>query len=857
MAGIPLSDFLVEALKFTPNPDLALTNLERWANSASSPPTQLQMLAQHRLLGRYMLVILGASQPISNTLIQNPELAGLAFDSALLHDRPEVARVVAEGRTLLASASSPSHALDRLRYLKQRWTLPTVLNDISGDWSPAAVWDALSQVADALIHLTADCVAKSSELVENPLLLVAFGKLGGRELNYSSDVDLAFVAPDGLGANQTKLASKYAESVIRALSEPMGRGFLYRVDLRLRPYGAAGELVPSAKSVENYYKLYAEPWEKQALIRSRPVCGPAELANRWQSLVAERAYPKAVSEASLESLSQMRSRVEERTLPDDFKRGAGGIRDVEFLVQFLQLSHGHYIPELQGSTTLEAIAALEEAGFFDHSVATSLAEAYTFLRQLEHRCQLVGDQQVHTLPRTQTELEGLALLLGEDGWRAASDKLKFHRRTIDTLYQAVVQPKVSEDTSRRRVLDKLGWLAPAALHWFDPIPGGGGFYDALDANEGSSNRVHLILEQAPAIVGAFRQSISLTEVLMSGEIEEDSGAEQRIASLPTDLPLPELATAFSVAYHRLVARWVLEPGTQIHKGLTFLTDAFLSHCARRHYASFDLIALGSYGRGEMGLGSDADVLLIVDSQDRHAEAEEQAQGFLAMIQGVKRLGAPIHLDMRLRPEGRQGLLVRTYDGFRAYELDRMEMWERFALCGSRLVFGSPDARDLAIHTAYAQPLTPERLRELLAMKRRIETERIQPQHLRRNVKLGVGGLGDIEWFVNLHQMRYPTATKPEANADLASGIRALGRARLINALESETLRSALTHLLTVRFRLGLQGFAGDLIPENPDKLRRLASAMGDAGANEFLRRHEAIIDSVRSIFNDGMERLRA
>lgn len=143
------------------------------------------------------------------------------------------------------------------------------------------------------------------------------------------------------------------------------------------------------------------------------------------------------------------------------------------------------------------------------------------------------------------------------------------------------------------------------------------------------------------------------------------------------------------------------------------------------------------------------------------------------------------------------------------------------------------------------------------MKKRIETERVAPQHMRREVKLGLGGLADIEWFVHLHEMRYPTATKAGENLHFEDRIRALGRARLINAVEVEELLVAREHLLTLRLRLGLQGLKKDLLPENPDKLDRLAAAGGFKDGNELLAHHEHVIQTVRAIYQDGLERLKA
>lgn len=861
-SGSSVDRLFAQGFGLSPNPDLSLTNLERWLRAVSNPAPYLDQLEHSPMLARLLMVVLGASQPLTDALIQNPELGSILLDPAELGRRLTESQVYEDGLALLASATSPSHSLDRLRYLKQRWTLPIVLNDLAGNWPEPAVWDSLSQLARALVRLAIRVAWTQSPLSQSlgpdcPFMVVSFGKLGGSELNYSSDIDLVYVAPDGLPEELSREAQRFFEAFGRAMSEPMGRGFLYRVDLRLRPYGASGPILQSMRAVQNYYRLYAEPWEIQALLRSKPVYGPPELQREWESLRESRCFGARLSEASLDSLAQMKTRIEERADTADLKRGSGGIRDVEFLTQILQLAHGSTCPAVRSLATLDALRALEEENLLDHSVASALAEGYVFLRQLEHRCQLVADQQTHAIPESSEARATLANLMGAESWRSLARDLDLHRRTIGTLYQSIVHPALAADTHRSRVGERLGPFAPGAFQWFDALPDSEGFYEALDSNEGSLARVHRVLEAAPALVGAFRRSVTITELLLSGEIEEDFDPRGRIEGLHVDTPLPTLSSVVADAHARLAAMWLLDPTFDLSDRLCELMDAVLIHCVRRLYAEIDVLALGSYGRMDVGLSSDADVVLLVADPGGHAEAEQQAQGLLSIMHTLKRHGCPVEIDLRLRPEGRQGLLVRTYDGVRAYELERMEMWERFALGSSRLVRGSTKAREVLLRAAYAMPLTPERLKELTTMKKRIEAERVQPQHRRRNVKLGHGGLGDIEWFVHLHEMRYPTATQVGENPKLEDGIRALGRARLINAVETEQLLAALHHMQTVRFRLALLGFKDDLVPENPDKLDRLAHAWGDKDGNAFLERHEHMIDTVRAIYVEGMERLRA
>jgi [glutamine synthetase] adenylyltransferase / [glutamine synthetase]-adenylyl-L-tyrosine phosphorylase len=861
------------------SPDQALLNLERWLSATSSPGLQLQQILDDPELGRLLILLLGASQPLADSLIQNPELASLVFDRSELAAVPSRASVIEQGRALLRGSTSYSHSLDRLRFLRQRWMLPIVVNDLARSWDEQTVWRALSEVAEALVALALEVVWEDQKLTrafdgDCPIMVIGFGKLGGGELNYSSDIDLVYVFRDG---GEEMRLSRVCEALNRALTERMGRGPLYRVDLRLRPFGGTGPIVCSMRSIESYYDLYAEPWEVQALLRSKPVAGPPELVERWEAIRAKHCFRAKLPAEAIESSLEMRARTEHSASADDIKRGAGGIRDVEFIVQILQLVHGYGKPSLQVRPTLEALNALEAEGILDHAVCQSLSNGYTFLRQLEHRIQFVDDQQAHTLPASDVARGRLAKLIGLNDWRDLAQLLGLHRRTIGSLYQSTLHPQAESSQDRLAVATALGIFSHSALQWFDVLPQSDAFYSSLVQNRDSLDRVRTIVQSAPRLVPLFKESVPLTELLLSGEIEEEFDATSLIEALPVDATPKIVAEVYSRAWTHLCAKWVLGSpltrprvarapsppegrgiaGISLLREISHLADALIRHCAKRLYSEFDIIALGSLGLEDMTLDSDADVVLFVSSGGVHLDAETHAQFLLSLISQIKRLGAPIELDLRLRPEGGQGLLVRTYEGFSQYELEAMEMWERFALGQSRLLLGSEDALQLVLKAAYAQPLTPERLKELLAMKHRIETERVQPQHMRREVKLGLGGLADIEWFVHLHEMRYPTATKAGENLHMEDRIRALGRAQLINAVETDQLLMAREHLLTLRLRLSLQGLKKDLLPENPDKLQRLALASGFEEGNAFLAHHEQVIDTVRAIYKEGLERLKA
>ncbi|RYG36619.1 hypothetical protein EON81_09230, partial [bacterium] len=442
MPGGPSGRFFVDCLEKNPDPDRAVMNLERWLGAVGSPALHLSTLEASPMLAKYFFLVLGASQPLADALIQNPELASLLLDPAELNRVPTRAGIEAEGRRLLAAATSPSHALDRLRFLKQRWTLPIVLNDLAGTWPQPAVWRALSDLAEAIIALAQEVVwQQRSPGTECPVTIVAFGKLGGREVNYSSDVDLVYVLPDGADERVEREATRFAEAFGRALSDRMGRGALFRVDLRLRPYGGTGSILRRIRSYEGYYDLYAEPWEQQALLRSRPVAGDPEVMERWQALRTARSFRHRLGENALHEMLAMRTRIEEFAEDNDIKRGKGGIRDIEFTVQILQMAYGHGHPDLQVLPTIEAIEALTIHRALTPEDARALKEGYIFLRKLEHRLQLLGDQQTHAMPNDPKTLNTvgrlMGLLDGEDLERAT----RSCRRRIGVLYESILHPE--------------------------------------------------------------------------------------------------------------------------------------------------------------------------------------------------------------------------------------------------------------------------------------------------------------------------------------------------------------------------------------------------------------------------------
>lgn len=857
-AGGESADWLPKACEDAADPDLAVLNFERWIEAASSPTTQLAFLSQNTALAHVLCTIMGSSQSMADAVVQNPELASLILDPSQLARAPSRDELLREGAALVRVATSQTHGLDRLRFLKQRWMLPIVVNDLLRQWPPETVWLALSDLADALITLTVEMLwtgfaAERGLDTQCPVAVVAFGKLGGRELNYSSDVDLAYVVSDHVDEATLKALPRFCESLSRALADRMGRGNLYRVDLRLRPFGGAGAIVRSMLSYEEYYRLYAELWEKQALLRSRLVCGPSEIGERWESLVSETCYQPSWSQMVLEELLATRMRIEAYAGDNDIKRGEGGIRDIEFLAQLLQMLNGFQHPEIRAAATTESIQRLIGAGILSSFDGSRLIDAYTLFRTVEHRIQLFHDRQSHTLPTNDLERRKLATLCSFATWEGLHREVDACRSAVRSIFRRFFSPALAEDDPRTQIAALLHEDADAVFRWFERLPEANAFLRLLVENESSLARARKTVVGAPIAISRLRESVSVTEHILSGEIEEDDRPDLWIATAPIE----SLATVAANAELTVLLRFTLGISEHPEVALAAIYDALLIRIAHEIDAPFDIVALGSYATGQLSFWSDADVILLCAPDVAHATAERKGQQLLARVNELHRMGSPLQLDLRLRPEGNQGLLVRSDAGLENYARTEMELWERFALGQTRLVAGRPGLDRRLRRFAFELPLTPERLRELLAMKQRIEFERTTAKYRRRHVKVGFGGLSDLDWMVQLMQMRYPSATRAIDCVDFSDRVDSLVRARLMTGVEAHELLEARNHLLNCRNRLYALGFERDVIPENPDKLDKLAWSLGMSEGNAFLSYHEQVINRVRGMFEESMERLGA
>jgi glutamate-ammonia-ligase adenylyltransferase len=436
---------------------------------------------------RIAAALFSGSQVLSEAVIAHPDWLFSLPEADLHAPRPKqtVLRQIDDLLKGPLKACSYSEAFSGLRQLRQREmlriaardltrlaTLPEIITEISNvaDASLGGVlrvcWQQLSERYGSPYHLDANGRWQST-----PFTVLGMGKLGGQELNYSSDVDLLFVYADeghvfkvpprkneepGKGLTNHQFFTRLCEQFIAETTRTTPDGFLYRVDMRLRPEGNSGPLARSLESYANYYAQWGQTWERMMLIKARCTAGDAELAHEFLETVQSFRYPRSLNERVLREITAMKDRIENEVvksgeLERNVKLGYGGIREVEFVTQMLQLMNAGRTPFLQGHQTLPTLQKLVEYKLLRASEAQSLTEAYIFLREVEHRLQMEADQQTHTIPTERKARERLARLMGFDSLSAFEDAKGERCKTVRYIYDKLLK---TEETAPASVLPR-------------------------------------------------------------------------------------------------------------------------------------------------------------------------------------------------------------------------------------------------------------------------------------------------------------------------------------------------------------------------------------------------------------------
>ena len=920
-------DEVLDALGEAADPDQALTLLSRLVEAQPDPAPLLAALAGDGHLRTRLIAVLGASIALGEHLVRHPgDWQRLGDVSA----RPlPVAVLVAELGAAVRDLAG-THALDALRVANRRALLDVAVRDLAFGADVAQVAAELADLAAATLETAltlarAEVAAAGLDPACCRLAVIGMGKCGARELNYLSDVDVVFVAEPAEGADERvalRTATRLASALMRTCSAGTPEGTIWEVDAALRPEGKAGPLVRTLASHRAYYERWASTWEFQALLKARPVAGDAALGAQYVATLAPYVWRAAEREHFVKDVQAMRRRVEQQVPRGEGERqlklAAGGLRDVEFAVQLLQLVHGRSDESLRPAATLDALAALAAGGYVGRADAAALDAAYRFLRTLEHRIQLQRLRRTHLLPTDERDLRRIGRSLGyrsdpvtqlQRQWRAHAREVRrlheklFYRPLLHAVArlpsdEARLTPEaaksrlvalgytdpdgalrhleaLSAGVSRRAAIQRtllpvlLGWFADAA----DPDAGLLGFRQVSDALGSTPWYLRMLRDEGAAaerMARVLARSRFATDLLLRAPEavtmlarDEDLrpaapdalAAEVLAAVRRTDDPTSATATARAVRRRelfRIAAADVLglldvetvgvalsDVAVATLRGGLDAAVRFVETERRTPLPTrVALIAMGRLGGCEMGYVSDADVLFVHDPL-RGAEERDAHDAAHAVANELRRLLAlpapdpPMVVDAALRPEGRQGPLVRTLASYAAYYGRWSHVWESQALLRARAVAG-----DAELGRAFEAMADPRRyphggvdeaaVREIRRIKARIESERLpRGADPTTHAKLGRGGLADVEWTVQLLQLRYGFAEPSLRTTRTLPALAAAAQLRLLAGQDVEALAAAWRLASAVRNAVTLvTGRGGDSLPRDLRALAGVARLIG-------------------------------
>jgi glutamate-ammonia-ligase adenylyltransferase len=936
-SGVPLLPLLGR----TADPDLALSHLVSLVDRLDEKDTDgtgtelLEWLEGDEGTAMRLLSVLGASTALGDHLLRHPGHWRELTDPVLGSTRPAAYSVRASLLRAVGArpddetpvgAGADSEACDALRVEYRRMLLRLAARDLAHD---VGVDDAAAELSDLAAGTLEAALAIARARVGDSaascrLAVIAMGKCGGHELNYVSDVDVIFVAEAADGHEEQpalRAATQLAAHLMRICSDHTGEGTIWPVDAALRPEGKSGQLVRTLASHAGYYERWAKTWEFQALLKARPVAGDAALGAAYADTIGPLVWRAAQRDGFVPEVQAMRRRVLEhipaKEADRQIKLGSGGLRDVEFAVQLLQMVHGQADPAIRSPTTLSALTELTRRGYVGRQDGSALHDAYRFLRTLEHRMQLFQLRRTHLVPEDEPSLRRLGRSLGfhKDPVAELDRTLRHHRLEVRRLHEklfyrplleAVARipgdtARLSQDAARTR-LAALGYqdpdaalrhlealtegvsrtaaiqraLLPAMLQWFadapDPDAGLFGFRQISEAlgrthwylsmlrDEGevaermarllASSRfaTHLLQREPEGVKLLARdQLVPLDRAALEGQMLASSGRQHDRVAAIEQVRAVRRRELLRVAAADLSG--FLDVG-EVGRALTDLSCATLESALTIAVRAVEhdrggalptrmaVVSMGRLGGHETGYGSDADVMFVHDPLPG-ADGEDSSRAAHAVANELRRLLAmpgsdpALDVDADLRPEGRQGPLVRTLASYAAYYAKWSAVWEAQALLRAEAVVGDVDLCrafiDMVDPLRYpAEGLDAAGAREVRRIKARVDDERLpRGADPATHLKLGRGGLSDIEWTAQLLQLQHAGTEPSLRTTRTLEALDAAVDAGLLDRGDADVLVEAWRTVSRARNAVTLvRGKPSDQLPRDTGELAAVAAVLG-------------------------------
>jgi len=930
----------------TQDPDQCLELLVRLTRE-NNP--RIKSIASNQAAFGRLCKVLGASVGLFDFLSREPSALELFMPEPTL---PEANSSVS---TLKTSAEDVSAI--RIAYRKQ--LLKIAIYDVCSQdpvGQIGVVTEALADLAAAAIEagllLARTELSEASNQVHFPpkdvantrIAVIGMGKCGARELNYISDVDVIFVAEPASNEIETEraleIATKVCTRMMRIMDQLDLEPALWQVDANLRPEGKSGALVRSLDSHKTYYERWAESWEFQALLKARPIAGDTELGNEYLAITQPKVWESTGRENFVESVQRMRQLVTDNIpiseVDSQIKLGPGGLRDIEFTVQLLQLVHGRTDLSLRARDTLGAITALAAGGYIAREDGKRFSDHYRFLRLLEHRIQLSQMRRTHLMPTDELARRAIARAVSLElsasklikRWEEVKLEVRdlhqqlFYRPLLSAvsglsqedleLTSSQAQDRLSaigfQDTrsalshitaltsglSRRASIQRQ--LLPVLLQWFaegtDPdaallafrrlsedLGESHWYLRMLRDSSGAAKRMTQVFSTSRLATSLFERMpeaaawFDREDELIPQKVEQLLAQFQAIISRHEDADLAAASIkairrkeTLRVAIGFVVGSLDLDA---VSKGLSDITEAYLVSMQELATASMltrlgslsqelAIVAMGRFGGAELGFGSDADVMfvykpIVADVNIAQAEAQE-------LVSEIRRLCSDqileFELDLDLRPEGKNGPIVRSIDSYASYYKRWAGTWESQALLRARVISGEVSVtRDfvaLIDRYRYPEKMETAAVVEIRRIKARVEVERLplgaDPM---RHLKLGRGSISDVEWLVQLLQLKHGYANSKLQTPHTLQALSQLEQSGIVQSSDAIVLKQAWQISSAIRSAVMLaQNKRTDVLPTDRGQLESVARLLGypRGGAAALEQEYLATTRRARAVF---------
>ena len=949
---------LLELIASSHNADMALHNFERFSEKFLDKDHLYTQLTESPSLFVALIFLFSGSQVLTDALLKEPSyvdwlsrpetLANSKSKDMLMRDFYEMAEFQSK------------NIFSVLRKFKKREYIRIGLRDLLGKVGFKETVEDISNLADVCLQAAYENADRelqkkfgrpvyqdaNGNWIESEFAILGMGKLGGRELNYSSDIDLIYIYTSSQGETRSTSESsitsisnheyftKLALDITKSLHEITSDGNVFRVDLELRPEGNSGEIVNSLTSCEIYYQSWGRTWERQALIKARVSAGSENLGKEFFEMIEPFIYRRSLDFEAIEEIKSMKYQINKslkgKHSKGNIKLGFGGIREVEFTIQAYQLLLGGRDKSLRVRDSLGAMKTLYEKNILTEADHNHLREAYIFLRNLENRVQITFGLQTYLLPDNEIDLAVLArkMRIAGDSQKNLADNLmkeyETHTRFVGTLFaeQFVEKEKreaaetLSSEWDRSRIgeeqftesmLAEIPFLpdpkrtyrflksfrdgtqfshpsVQSIQEFYSIIPkifqqcrrvpkpdaaienlcrfveatgARESFLSLFQSNEkflelllilfGSSGMLSQILIKRPDLVDVLTDMEAIYRFKLAEKIQEDLNSALKTSpdfeSKSLGLRRTKQAEELRIGVRYLIKEADLA-GTL--EDLSNLADVFLQTVYRiaceeqksGNHNDFCIIGMGKLGGHELNFGSDLDVLLVYDEGESDPPPEGFSGYYSALSQMIYKLtsemtsaGYAYKIDTELRPEGDAGALVLSVQGYEKYFKSRARIWEQQALVRARFVAGNAEVGKKfieAVHQfVYQDKFEYGSLIEISRLRERMEQELAKESTKGKNVKLGFGGLADIEFAVQIiqlmHGKKFPRLRKTNTLSALKSFV-ALG---LIDQDMAEELQDSYLFLRNLECALRIiRQTPTNTLPKDNKELAPLARLLG-------------------------------